>query len=234
MDKRASVIGEGKWAARNINGTLRHESDITHAVNALTMAQLPLHPDRPKNWDQLLALYSAVGSCSREDPVLDAGACPDGAFLPALAQCGFESLTGCNIDREKATHYGARNPIRYDFGDVHELPYPTNTFKFVACLSVIEHGVRWCEFITEMHRVIRPGGFLFVSTDYWPEKIDGGGQQAFGAPVRVFDGHDIQGMLSVVSNLFSTDGTPDIDSYEKTVHWLGMDYTFINMLLRRR
>lgn len=243
MDKRTRVIQDGAWVAANVNGTLRSDADVIHAIDVLKSADLPLHTDPglardPKNWDQLIALFSVIASGGRDEPVLDAGACEgSSAFLPALAECGYTSLTGCNIDQHSSmTVCGHGVPIRYQMGDVCDLPFPTHTFRFVACFSVIEHGVSWRPFIAEMRRVIKPGGFLFVSTDYWPSKIDTGGQHAFGSPVHVFDRAEIEDMIlwANAREDFTLDGVPHLDVSAPVVQWLGMKYTFLNLLFRRR
>jgi SAM-dependent methyltransferase len=236
MDKRARIIQEGTWVARNIHGALQRDSDIVHAVNTLTDARLPLHPDRAKNWDHLLALWAAISTGGRDEPVLDAGACEDSAFLPALAECGYTSLTGCNIDQvPDVVKHTPGGDVRYQYGDVCATPFPTHTFRFVFCQSVIEHGVEWRAFFTEMSRIIKPGGILFVSTDYWSELINAGGQSAFGAPVHVFSQGEIEHMLAHIPlNTMLTAETAMLDTCERPVKWLGMEYTFVNLVLRRR
>jgi SAM-dependent methyltransferase len=57
--------------------------------------------------------------------------------------------------------------------------FPGSTFAALACVSVIEHGVDKDEFFAEAARLLRPGGVLFVSTDYWPQKIDVGASKLF-------------------------------------------------------
>jgi 2-polyprenyl-3-methyl-5-hydroxy-6-metoxy-1,4-benzoquinol methylase len=44
-------------------------------------------------------------------------------------------------------------------------------FDIIICLSVIEHNVNIEQFFIEMYRILKPKGILYLSTDYWEEKI---------------------------------------------------------------
>ena len=44
------------------------------------------------------------------------------------------------------------------------LPYPRESFLLVTCLELIEHIARVEELLKEIHRVLRPGGYLLLST----------------------------------------------------------------------
>jgi 2-polyprenyl-3-methyl-5-hydroxy-6-metoxy-1,4-benzoquinol methylase len=44
------------------------------------------------------------------------------------------------------------------------LPYLDDSFSLVTCLELIEHIARVEELLGEIHRVLRPGGYLLMST----------------------------------------------------------------------
>ena len=49
--------------------------------------------------------------------------------------------------------------------DIRKLPYPDNTFSFVAADQVLEHvDGRWDVAFDECHRVLRPGGIAILTT----------------------------------------------------------------------
>ncbi len=54
-------------------------------------------------------------------------------------------------------------------GSLLEVPYPDAHFQTVACLSVIEHGVDVVKFCREVSRLLKPGGDLWLTFDYWPD-----------------------------------------------------------------
>ena len=72
-----------------------------------------------------------------------------------------DTKTSQQLTRTKWT-----NGIRYENGDITKTRFTENHFDFITCLSVIEHGVNVHAFLDEMIRILKPGGFLLVSTDY--------------------------------------------------------------------
>lgn len=55
---------------------------------------------------------------------------------------------------------------------IHDLnvapyPLPANSFDLIVCLHVLEHVDRLVEATTELHRLLRPGGLLFVEVPYF-------------------------------------------------------------------
>jgi ubiquinone/menaquinone biosynthesis C-methylase UbiE len=47
-------------------------------------------------------------------------------------------------------------------GDIHALPIPDNSIDGIICRSVLEHVERPAQAVKEMHRVLKPGGLLFI------------------------------------------------------------------------
>lgn len=88
-----------------------------------------------------------------------------------------------------------RGAIVYEHGDITRTKYPSASFDSITCLSVVEHGVDLGAWLCEMSRILKPGGILFTSTDYWETPIDTREQTAYGAPVRIFSRADVQEIL---------------------------------------
>ena len=65
----------------------------------------------------------------------------------------------------------AREGIRLIKGDLTDTGLPAAHFDYLTCLSVIEHGVDVRAFVAECARLLKPGGKLFVTFDYWNPKI---------------------------------------------------------------
>ncbi|HWH16690.1 MAG TPA: class I SAM-dependent methyltransferase [Candidatus Paceibacterota bacterium] len=58
----------------------------------------------------------------------------------------------------------ARNP--QVIGDAHELPFEDGRFAVILCTEVLEHLSNPPKAISEMHRVLAPGGKLILSTRF--------------------------------------------------------------------
>jgi SAM-dependent methyltransferase len=100
--------------------------------------------------------------------VLDAG-CGGGGTAISLAE---ESAFAVGLDLEArfrdsgtrlASEKGVRN-IGFVQGDGSCLPFETGSFDLVFSHSVIEHVSSAVEYLRECHRVLKPGGVLYLST----------------------------------------------------------------------
>jgi hypothetical protein len=89
-------------------------------------------------------------------------------------------------------------------------------------------------FLSESARVLKPGGHLFVSTDYWCEDVDTKGQEAFGVPVKVFTRDEIEALIRMARDVgLVPTSPPDLTCKDKTVSWIGMDYTFVSLMFKK-
>ena len=222
-----------RWAKGQTNAALRDASDIERAARELAAAGLPPHPDRPKCWDGFLATLHATTTTPRDMPVLDAGAERYSTFLPGLRRLGFSDLTGINT---AFTAEEVVDRIRYRPGDVTGSDLADASFGFIACLSVVEHGVDMPAFLREQARLLRPGGHLFVSCDYWETPIDTAGLHAYGVPVRILTRVDLDAAIAVAEAAgLRLVGPSNLGCAEKVVCWerFGLRYTFANLLWRR-
>lgn len=209
------------------NAVLRTRTESDGAVEQVRRLGLPVMQDLPKNWDSLAALDLLLRRTDRSARILDAGSEQYSMILPWLAMYGYRHLVGCNLVFEAPRRLG---PIRYEYGDVTALRYPDNSFDAVTCLSVVEHGVDLEAFFQEMARVLRPGGLLITSTDYFETPVDTHGQQAYGVPIHIFTAAEIEQALDLAANHgFALLSPVDLRSEEKVVTWprFGLAYTFV-------
>jgi SAM-dependent methyltransferase len=221
------------FAGEQTNAALRVESDVGRATIALRRAGLPCHPDGPKNWDGFLAIFHALANCDPDGAVLDAGAERYSAFLPTLRELGFTNLTGINLTFTAPIR---DNGVTLLPGDITVAPFPDQSFNYIACLSVIEHGVDVAAFLREQARLLKPGGHLFVSFDYWEDAIETNGQTAYGVPIRIFTRDDAQVMIAQAAELgLRMHGTAELGCVDRVVHWqrFGLRYSFANLLFER-
>ena len=55
-------------------------------------------------------------------------------------------------------------------GDATQLPFASEYFDAILCLDVLEHTIDDTSVVKEMHRVLRAGGYLFVTASCWEKK----------------------------------------------------------------
>lgn len=82
-----------------------------------------------------------------------------------------ETLAQNRLDAEAR---GVKN-LRYEYANVHELPYPDASFDVAYAHQVFQHLTARQAALREMLRVVKPGGLIAVrdvdwgSTVYWPQ-----------------------------------------------------------------
>lgn len=219
------------WIDGQTNSVLKDHASVIKSQSILRNAMLPVHADGPKNWDNLVATWQTVFTTERCHPIMDVAATKESAYLPGLRRLGYQDLSSINLDEPNPR---VQDGIRYLRGDCTATEFPNDHFGFVSCLSVLEHGVDITAFFSEMNRILKPGGHVLVSTDYWSDPVDAQGQVAFGSPVRVFSADDIQTMIHIADALgLKITGDVDLSCKDRVVNWIGMDYTFISLLFRK-
>lgn len=214
------------------NAVLKDRDEVDSAVREVTRLRLPVRRDTPKNWDSLAALDCILRNTSPSAAILDAGAERYSMILPWLSLYKYRRLYGINLGFERDFR---RGPIRFSYGDVTNTDFPDDAFDAVTCLSVVEHGLDLRAYFQEMARILRPGGLLITSTDYWEPPIDTGGRAAYGAPVHIFCEEEIRSALGVASRMgFALTSALDLRCDRMAVRWNRQDleFTFVIFTLR--
>jgi hypothetical protein len=213
---------------------LQSSADAAAAVAEVARCGLPPHPDDPKNWDLLVALGETLARSRPGDRVLEAGAPGYSRYLTWLWMYGFRRLHGIDLVYESPVRHGS---IQYEPMDLTRTRFKDGELGAVACLSVIEHGVDPRVYVREMARILRPGGVLITSTDYWCEPLDVAGKEAYGGPVKVFDGGGIAELVALAGEVgLVPERAFDPSCGEAVVHWkrVDLDYSFANVVLVKR
>ncbi|MDQ1292828.1 MAG: class SAM-dependent methyltransferase [Actinomycetota bacterium] len=195
---------------------------------------LPLHHDRPKNWDALGAVSTVLAEVGRDARVLDAGSARYSSVLPWLRLYGLSDLVGNNLEFGDDVR---RDGVLFRYGDIAAMDFPDGRFDAVTCMSVIEHGVPQEAFFAQAARVLRPGGVLVVSTDYDADPPDTTGIMMYGRPVMIFSPDTIRDLVQLAADKgLDLIGQLNLEHAERPVHWrrTGLDYTFVRLAFRRR
>ncbi|MFW5636886.1 MAG: class I SAM-dependent methyltransferase [Thermodesulfobacteriota bacterium] len=168
-----------------------------------------LHPG--KRWEYPWALERA--GLKPGEKVLDAG-CGASIFPAYLADQGYRT-TACDLDELPAgLQYLHGGGVDYGRADLTRMSYAADVFDAVFCISVIEHLPREAmdAAMNEFHRILRPGGRLLLTTDYYedasaPLWYEGPGP-AFDVDWNVFDRPRLE---AVVLNADGFEVMGDID-----------------------
>ncbi|MBK9757259.1 MAG: class I SAM-dependent methyltransferase [Nannocystis sp.] len=215
------------------NAVLQSRREWQAAVEHATAIGLPTHQDGPKNWDCLAALHAILEQTGPDARVLDAGSEVYSAILPWLALYGYRDLVGINL---KFGERFAVGPVAYEHGDITRTHFADAHFDAVTCLSVIEHNVPVEPYLREMARILKPGGILVTSFDYFDPPLDTTGLTAYGGPVRVFDRAGVQEILELARGLgLEPTSEVDLSCGEKPVTWrrFKLQFTFAVITLRK-
>jgi 2-polyprenyl-3-methyl-5-hydroxy-6-metoxy-1,4-benzoquinol methylase len=114
-------------------------------------------------------LKKVVQSLGAKGTVLDLG-CGNGSLSHELSKIGFEvygvdrSESGIRIARE------AFSDVHFYLGDVEEnlspVPFQAESFDVVVSTEVVEHLYRPRQLIQNAFRLLKPSGYLILSTPY--------------------------------------------------------------------
>lgn len=224
------------YDCKGINSVLRNREEVEESIQNIKRLKLWPHNDRPKNWDSYRAFAFILRNGDKESKVLDVGCADYGVILPWLELYGVSNLYGCDILFKKDFRKGK---IHYSRQDLQNTSFETSSFDFITSISVIEHGADVHNYLKEMSRLLKPGGYLLTSTDYWPEPIDTKGLYPYGkalGQMKVFTRDDIENLIQVAQKYHLELVDPIDFSYkDKVVHWQRVDkrFTFIFFILRK-
>jgi 2-polyprenyl-6-hydroxyphenyl methylase / 3-demethylubiquinone-9 3-methyltransferase len=133
--------------------------------SALYLIQCSLNPARVGYLKR--KLFEELGIDPRGKSALEVG-CGGGMLCEEIARLGFEttgidpSERSLQVARDHATLSGLR--ITYRTGSGEALPYPDGAFDVAFCCDVLEHVRDLPRVISEISRVLKPGGVFCYDT----------------------------------------------------------------------
>jgi SAM-dependent methyltransferase len=230
----ASQVDAAPAAAAQLpNCVLQSRAEWQQAAQRGRALHVPLHRAQEKNWDHLAAVDAIVATTPRSGRILDAGAEFYSNVLPSLYVYGYRELYGMNLSYADPARRGS---IRYIPGDITQTGFAGGYFDAITCMSVIEHGVPLEAYFREMFRLLKPGGLLITSTDYYPEPIDTGNLSAYGSPIKIFSRQEAQQMIALAKLCgFQSTGEINWECAERPIRWENyqLDFTFLIFTLRK-
>lgn len=227
--KGADLDPQSPAAGRTPSAVLQSVAEYRESMGTLDALGLHRHPDDPKNWDALLALRSIREATDAGGAVLDAGGATYSPLLEWLYLYGYRDLVAYNIDFDRDF---SRGPIRYVRGDFTETGFESDRFDVVTTLSVVEHGVDVERAFAEFHRLLRPGGRLVVSTDYWPTgRPSAGTVTEYGDERQSWTLYDADGVADLVATAdrvgFEVPDEVETAATDRTVEWQSNEFTYL-------
>ena len=155
--------------------------------------------DYLKSWDVLETLNFIDQHLQKNEPILDIG-CYASEIIVALHKSGYTNLTGADLNPD-LKRMPFQNVICYKNVNFMQTPFADASFKAITSISVIEHGFDSSALLSEMSRLLQPGGYFIASFDYWPEKIDTTGVKFFGMDWLIFSMQDVEDFIKQATGL---------------------------------
>jgi len=185
-----------------------------------------------KSWDVLRTCRFIEQLVGKTTPILDLGAYGS-EVLCCLNEMGYSDLTGIDLN-PALTRMPFQQNIKYVTGDFTQTAFPSETFGAITAISVIEHGFCGPKVFREISRILKTGGYLIGSTDYWPEKIDTRGVIVYGLEWTIFSKDELLSLIEEASKHGLVPvGRLNFEASEATVRWLERDYTFAWLALQK-
>ncbi len=116
-------------------------------------------------WNEHVARYAFASRLARRKRVLDA-ACGTGYGSAELARAA-SSVVGLDVSCEALGYAQARYRlpnVSFLQASCATMPFRTGSFDLVVAFEVIEHIREWSMFLSEIRRVLTPGGQAIIST----------------------------------------------------------------------
>lgn len=220
---------------------LQNWEEIGCSVLALGEKGIPQHGSPEKCWDFNI-LVELVEDLPREVEIIDLG-CSGLHTLGLLHHLGFERLVGVDLgptllDRVKLIRLmlrekSWRRPFKVKRGDMTRTRFADGRFDLATCVSVLEHGVDRERFMAEAGRLLKAGGFLLVTADYWGERIDMGATTGeFNLPWEILAREDVEELVELGRRyglrLKEDTGVPKCGN--RCILWQGKKFTFVGVV----
>lgn len=194
------------------------------------------HPHRVWEYASMMRQLDEL-QVPKEAALVDVGS--GGSFFPPyLATTGgyrnlslTDSMGYGDITKDVAVqrnHYGVALPL-YDLLIEDMAALPTEEFDVTMCVSTIEHVAadKHDKGLRELHRVTKPGGYIFITSDYFRDMQQFEMSPSRGLQHTAYTKEFVLDLPQKIDAEFV--GETDLDYYGNFVH----NYSFVNICLRK-
>jgi len=167
-----------------MNEFLKTREQISESTKWLQENGYVTHPISCKDWE-----LKQITEKLTDGDLLDMGA--DGSFI--LHNAIMKGIKGkkIGIDLVEVAGVNKAEGAEYYQGDLMATPFEDGSFDTIVSQSTIEHEVDLPKFANECARLLRSGGRLIVSFDYWPQRVDTRGLTLYGLKWEILNQADV-------------------------------------------
>lgn len=189
--------------------------------------------DVRKSWDVLQTAQFIEGRLGKDEPIVDFGAFHS-EIIGVLFRMGYTNLHAVDLN-PRLPGGPNRDRITYTVGDFLDTGFADGTFAAITAISAIEHGHSIDRLLSEVSRLLKPGGYFVGSTDYWPRKIDTRGIEIFGMEWTVFSAPEMERLFEAARGQgLAPAGPTDYRADAPVVAFAGKRYTFAWFALQKQ
>ena len=215
-----------------MKGASSLESDLSTRLRKYKLVRGIVLGDLVKSWDVLATLEFIEKNINKNEPIVDFGAYAS-EILIALHKVGYTNLTGADLNPDlKRMPYQGK--IKYEITNFLKTRFVDNSFKAITSISVIEHGFDAVALLSEVSRLLQPGGYFIASFDYWQQKIDTTGIKFFSMDWNIFSEQEIVNFVDQAKAYgLSPVGEMSYQGVDTPIECGGKQYTFGWLVLKK-
>lgn len=189
--------------------------------------------DELKSWDVLKTVDFLASTLPRSARILDIGAFHS-PIPPFLHRLNYSQLAGVDLN-PNIRKMPFANVVQYEVADFLHSPFENESFDAITAISVIEHGFNSRLLLTELSRLLKPGGYFVASFDFSPDKIDTTGLSFFGMDWLIFSNDDVHAFLEEARtyDLAPVGEIANVTTTEKPIRYAQKEYTFAWLALQK-
>lgn len=116
---------------------------------------------------QLVRKYMFAGKYVKDKNVLDLGCAAGYGSNYLAANAKATHITGVDVSKEAIEYAGNKfqsSKLKFQIASAETLPFRNGDFDVVVSLEVIEHVENYQKYLSELTRVLKPGGTAIIST----------------------------------------------------------------------
>lgn len=85
-------------------------------------------------------------------------------------------------------------------GDLMHTGLSSESYDMISCMSVIEHSVDFNAFAQECSRLLKKGGKLYITTDYWPDIVSTANTILYDLNWSIQSQKDIENLIRICAS----------------------------------